>query len=139
VTIQRPHDADPRQDRRAAFRRDPSPLATHTSQGRLRPTPTAAGCRGGLNQGTRERDQNSVLRRAGSILNDYIKENGFAGRCAMPNARDLIERARVFEERAEQAPDPISRQHYREMAAHYRSLAIEHQETMATPERELEH
>jgi hypothetical protein len=102
----------------------------------LRPTPTAAGYRGELNQGARERlDQKSVLRVPGSILNDYINANGFAGRCAMPNAQDLIERARVFEERAEQAPDPISRQHYREMAAHYRSLAIEHRET----ERELEH
>ena len=58
----------------------------------------------------------------------------------MPNSRDLIKRARMFEERAEHAPDPISRQHYREMAAHYRSLAVEHhQETRATPERELEH
>jgi hypothetical protein len=57
----------------------------------------------------------------------------------MPNSRDLIERARMFEERAERASDPISRQHYREMAAHYRSLSVEHQETRATPERELEH
>ncbi len=37
----------------------------------------------------------------------------------MPSAQDLIERARMFEERAQRAPDPISRQHYREMAAHY--------------------
>ena len=49
----------------------------------------------------------------------------------MPSAKDLIERARMFEERAERASDPISRQHYREMAAHYRSLSVEHQE--ATP------
>jgi hypothetical protein len=54
----------------------------------------------------------------------------------MPNARDLIERARMFEERAEKAADPITRQHYREMAAHYRSLSVEHQEV--TPQREHE-
>ena len=57
----------------------------------------------------------------------------------MPSAQDLIERARMFEERAQRASDPISRQHYREMAAHYRSLAVEHQETRTTRERELEH
>ena len=57
----------------------------------------------------------------------------------MPHAQDLIERARMFEERAERASDPISRQHYREMAAHYRSLAVEHRETKATQPRELEH
>jgi hypothetical protein len=57
----------------------------------------------------------------------------------MPNAKDaLIERARMFEERADRARDPISRQHYREMAAHYRSLSVEHQETRATSDRELE-
>ena len=44
----------------------------------------------------------------------------------MTSANDLIERARMFEERAERAVDPISRQHYKEMAAHYRSLAAEH-------------
>jgi hypothetical protein len=47
----------------------------------------------------------------------------------MANAKDLIERARKFDERAEQARDPVSRQHYREMAAHYRSLSVEHQQT----------
>ena len=57
----------------------------------------------------------------------------------MPNPQDLIERARMFEERAERASDPISRQHYREMAAHYRSLAVEHQDTKATQQHELEH
>jgi hypothetical protein len=57
----------------------------------------------------------------------------------MPNAKGLVERARLFEERADQARDPISRQHYREMAAHYRSLSVEHQETRAaSSERELE-
>jgi hypothetical protein len=49
-------------------------------------------------------------------------------RCPMPNAKELLERARMFDERAEQAADPISRQHYREMAAHYRALSVEHQE-----------
>ena len=49
----------------------------------------------------------------------------------MPNAQDLIERARMFEERADRATDPISRQRYREMAAHYRSLSVEHRETKA--------
>ena len=49
----------------------------------------------------------------------------------MPDAQDLIVRARVFQERAEQALDPISRQHYLERAAHYRALAVEHQETRA--------
>jgi len=52
----------------------------------------------------------------------------------MPIAQDLMERARMFEERAEQACDPISRQHFREIAAHYRALAVEHQEIM--PEHE---
>ncbi len=46
----------------------------------------------------------------------------------MPIAQDLIERARMFEERAEQACDPISRWHCKEMAAHYRALSVEHQE-----------
>ena len=56
----------------------------------------------------------------------------------MPNAKDLIERARMFDERAEQAKDPVSRRHYREMAAHYRSLSVEHQQTTRT-ERETAH
>jgi hypothetical protein len=46
----------------------------------------------------------------------------------MANSKELAERACVFEERAEKATDPISRQHYREMATHYRSLSVEHQE-----------
>lgn len=41
-------------------------------------------------------------------------------------ARVLQEKAEMFERRADAATDPISRQHYREMAAHYRSLAVEH-------------
>jgi hypothetical protein len=46
----------------------------------------------------------------------------------MPTAQDLLERARMFEERAARACDPISRQHYQEMAAHYRALSVEHKE-----------
>jgi hypothetical protein len=54
----------------------------------------------------------------------------------MPKAKELAERARMFEERAEKATDPISRQHYREMAVHYRSLSVEHQDvTQAELER----
>ena len=52
----------------------------------------------------------------------------------MANSQALIERAHMFDERAERARDPISRQHYREMAAHYRSLSIEDQKI-----GELEH
>ena len=55
----------------------------------------------------------------------------------MSHAQELIERARMFDERAERAVDPISRQHYREMAAHYRSLSVEHREATIQPEREL--
>ena len=46
----------------------------------------------------------------------------------MPQAKILQEKAEMFERRAEAAPDPISRQHYKEMAAHYRALAVEHLE-----------
>jgi hypothetical protein len=53
----------------------------------------------------------------------------------MSGLKDLIERARMFEERAERATDPISKQHDREMAVHYRALSMEHRET----EREWEH
>jgi hypothetical protein len=41
-------------------------------------------------------------------------------------AKILRKKAEMFEARAESATDPISRQHYKEMAAHYRSLAAEH-------------
>ena len=45
----------------------------------------------------------------------------------MSQAKILQEKAEMFERRAESATDPISRQHYKEMAAaHYRSLAVEH-------------
>jgi len=55
----------------------------------------------------------------------------------MSMAEDLIERARMFEELAEQARDPISRQHYKEMAVHYRALSVEHKEIK--PEYESAH
>jgi hypothetical protein len=63
----------------------------------------------------------------------------FEVRHPMPSAEDLIERARMFEERAESATDPLSRQHYKEMAAHYRSLSVEHQKITAPSEREPTH
>jgi hypothetical protein len=34
------------------------------------------------------------------------------------------QKAEMFEQRAQGATDPISRQHYREMAAHYRKLLV---------------
>jgi hypothetical protein len=44
----------------------------------------------------------------------------------MADASVLRQKAQMFEQRAEQASEPISRQHYREMAAHYRQLLVEH-------------
>ena len=44
----------------------------------------------------------------------------------MSKAKELQEKADMFEQRAENATDPISQRHYKEMAAHYRSLAVEH-------------
>ncbi|MBR0798285.1 hypothetical protein JQ615_23140 [Bradyrhizobium jicamae] len=44
----------------------------------------------------------------------------------MANPMELKARAAMFERRADDAQDPISRAHYREMAAHYRALAVEH-------------
>jgi hypothetical protein len=46
----------------------------------------------------------------------------------MSQAKILQEKAEMFERRAESATDPISRRHYKEMAAHYRALATEHLE-----------
>jgi hypothetical protein len=57
----------------------------------------------------------------------------------MPKAKELIERARMFEDRAERASDSISREHYKEMAAHYRSLSVEHPESKSEPEHEAAH
>jgi hypothetical protein len=47
----------------------------------------------------------------------------------MSDASVLRQKAQMFEQRAEQATDPVSRQHYREMAAHYRQLVVEHLDT----------
>ena len=44
----------------------------------------------------------------------------------MSEASVLRQKAEMFEQRAEGAAEPISRQHYREMAAHYRKLLVEH-------------
>jgi len=44
----------------------------------------------------------------------------------MSDAAVLRQKAEMFEQRAESATDPISRRHYREMAAHYRKLLVEH-------------
>jgi hypothetical protein len=45
----------------------------------------------------------------------------------MADPVELRSRAAMFEKRADEAKDPVSRAHYREMAAHYRALAVEHQ------------
>jgi len=47
----------------------------------------------------------------------------------MSDAAVLRQKAEMFDQRAESATDPISRQHYREMAAHYRQLLVEHMDT----------
>ena len=44
----------------------------------------------------------------------------------MSEAAVLRQKAEMFEQRAQGATDPISKQHYREMAAHYRKLLVEH-------------
>jgi hypothetical protein len=44
----------------------------------------------------------------------------------MSEAAVLRQKAEMFEQRARSATDPISQQHYREMAAHYRKLLVEH-------------
>ena len=44
----------------------------------------------------------------------------------MTKASVLREKAEMFERRAESATDPTSEQHYREMAAEYRGLLVEH-------------
>jgi hypothetical protein len=47
----------------------------------------------------------------------------------MSDASVFRQKAEMFEQRADNAADPISRQHYREMAAHYRKLMVEHLDT----------
>ncbi len=49
----------------------------------------------------------------------------------MSDAAILRQKAEMFEQRAESAADPITRQHYREMAAHYRKLLVEHIDTQS--------
>ena len=49
----------------------------------------------------------------------------------MSDAAVLRQKAEMFEQRAESATDPITRQHYREMAAHYRKLLVEHIDTQS--------
>jgi hypothetical protein len=44
----------------------------------------------------------------------------------MSDALVLRQKAEMFQQRADSATDPISRNHYREMAAHYRKLLVEH-------------
>jgi hypothetical protein len=44
----------------------------------------------------------------------------------MPETTVIRQKADMFQERADNATDPISREHYREMAAHYRRLLAEH-------------
>jgi hypothetical protein len=44
----------------------------------------------------------------------------------MSEAAVFRQKAEMFEQRAQSATDPISKQHYREMAAHYRKLLVEH-------------
>jgi hypothetical protein len=58
----------------------------------------------------------------------------FCVRCQTANSKELAERARIFEERAEKATDPICRQHHREMAAHYRAVSVEHQDVVVEPQ-----
>ena len=48
---------------------------------------------------------------------------------AMSAASILRQKAEMFEQHAENAADPVSRRHYREMAAHYRKLLVEHLDT----------
>ncbi len=38
----------------------------------------------------------------------------------------IRQKAEMFQKRADNATDPISKQHYKEMAAHYRRLLGEH-------------
>ena len=47
----------------------------------------------------------------------------------MSDTAVLRQKAEMFEQRAQSAVDSISRQHYREMAAHYRKLLVEHIDT----------
>jgi hypothetical protein len=52
---------------------------------------------------------------------------------SMSEVSVLREKPEMFEQRAEHATDPISKQHYREMAAHYRQLLVEHLDVAHAP------
>ena len=56
----------------------------------------------------------------------------------MSDAEILRRKAEMFERRAETATDPISKQHYREMAAHYRQLMVEHLDVRPEPHESAE-
>ena len=46
----------------------------------------------------------------------------------MSDASVFRQKAEMFEQRADNAADPISREHYREMAIHFRKLLVDHLE-----------
>ena len=54
------------------------------------------------------------------------------------DAEILLQKAEMFERRAERATDPISKQHYREMAVHYRQLLAEHLDVRPEPHESAE-
>jgi hypothetical protein len=54
----------------------------------------------------------------------------------MSEASVLRQKAEMFEQRAEKAADPLSKRHYREMAAHYRQLLVEHLDSHARNRKE---
>ena len=56
----------------------------------------------------------------------------------MSDTSVLRQKAEMFERRAEAAADPISKRHYREMAAHYRQLLVEHLDVEHTQQAEQE-
>jgi hypothetical protein len=45
----------------------------------------------------------------------------------MADPGEIRARAAMFEKWADDAKDPCTRAHYREMAVHYRTLAVEHE------------
>jgi hypothetical protein len=57
---------------------------------------------------------------------------------AMSEASVLRQKAEMFERRAENAADPLSKRHYREMAAHYRQLLVEHLDAHADEQESAE-
>jgi hypothetical protein len=55
----------------------------------------------------------------------------------MSETKVYREKAEMFQRRADEAMDPLSEQHYREMAAHYRSLLLEHLDLRAGLKKKL--